>query len=88
MRESRGEAQEDLGEGRYKGQVGGHDPFLVDVATRRDGTWRVSTVSGILGNRFYTGRVEFEGELIRAQHDAIVSDLAFRQAAGDDGELG
>jgi hypothetical protein len=48
----------------------------------------VSTVSGILGNRFYTGRVEFEGELIRAQHDAIVSDLAFRQAAGDDGELG
>jgi hypothetical protein len=36
----------------------------------------------MLANRFYTGRVEFEGELIRAQHDAIVSDMLFRQAAG------
>ena len=32
----------------------------------------------MLGNRLYTGRVEFEGEFIRAQHDAIVSDVLFR----------
>jgi DNA invertase Pin-like site-specific DNA recombinase len=52
------------------------------VKTQRNGKWRVSTVRGMLANRFYTGRVEFEGELIRAQHDAIVSDMLFRQAAG------
>jgi len=31
----------------------------------------------MLRNRFYTGRVEFEGELVRAQHDAILSDILF-----------
>ncbi len=55
------------------------------VKTHRNGRWRVSTVRGMLANRFYTGRVEFEGELIRAQHDAIVSDVLFRQATSRSG---
>ena len=53
--------------------------------TRRNGEWRVSTIRGMLGNRFYTGRVEFDGDLIRAQHDAIVSDLLFDRAAQRNG---
>lgn len=48
------------------------------VKTQKGGPWRASTIQGMLGNRFYTGRVEFEGESIRAQHDAIVSDVLFR----------
>lgn len=46
--------------------------------TRNGGAWRPSTIRGMLRNRFYTGRVEFGGDLIRAQHDAIVSDVLFR----------
>ncbi len=53
--------------------------------TQRNGKWCVSTVMGMLANRFYTGRVEFDGEFIRAQHDAIVSDMLFRQAATSTG---
>jgi site-specific DNA recombinase len=45
--------------------------------TQRGGSWHVSTVRGIVGNRFYTGRIELDGKLIRAQHDAIVSDALF-----------
>jgi site-specific DNA recombinase len=55
------------------------------VKTQRNGRWRVSTVRGMLANRFYTGRVEFEGELIRAQHDAAVTDMLFRQVASRNG---
>jgi len=47
------------------------------IKTKRGGMWHVSTIRGILTNRFYTGRVEFEGSFIRAQHDAIVSDVLF-----------
>jgi len=50
--------------------------------------WRVSTLRGIAANRFYTGRVEFEGKLIRAQHDAVVSDVLFNRANGLDGNGG
>lgn len=49
------------------------------VPTKRNGAWHVSTIQGMLGNRFYTGRVEVEGEFIRAQHDAIISDLLFEK---------
>ena len=31
----------------------------------------------MLHNRFYTGRVRFDGDLIRAPHNAIVSDVLF-----------
>ncbi len=59
-----------------------------NVKTQRNGKWRVSTVRGMLANRFYTGRVEFEGELIRAQHDAIVSDVLFRKSGNRNGGNG
>ncbi len=52
------------------------------IKTKRGGKWQVSTIRGILGNRFYTGRVEFEGTFIRAQHDAIVSDVLFGKCNG------
>jgi site-specific DNA recombinase len=54
--------------------------------TKRGGHWSWGTVKGILANRFYTGRVEFEGRLVRAQHDAIVADVVFDQAGGVNGE--
>jgi site-specific DNA recombinase len=47
------------------------------VKTQKGGPWRASTIQGMLGNRFYTGRVEFEGAFIQARHDAIVSDVLF-----------
>ena len=53
--------------------------------TQRNGKWHVSTVRSMLGNRFYTGRVEFDGEFVRGQHDAIVSDVLFRKAAAVNG---
>jgi len=56
--------------------------------TQRDGRWHVSTVRSILGNRFYTGRIEFEGELIQAQHDAIVSDVLYPKTADVNGHSG
>ena len=40
----------------------------------------------MLGNRFYTGRTEFEEEFIRAQHETAVSDVLHRQAAGCNGD--
>ena len=48
------------------------------VSTRNGGTWRPSTLRGILNNHFYTGRAEFEGKLIKAPHEPIVSVRAFR----------
>jgi len=50
------------------------------VRTSGGNTWQVSTLRGMVANRFYTGRVEFEGRFIRAQHDAIISDLLFEKA--------
>jgi site-specific DNA recombinase len=47
------------------------------VPTRNGGAWRPSTIQGMLRNRFYTGRVEYEGAVMRAPHDAIVSDVLF-----------
>ncbi|MFH1283833.1 MAG: recombinase family protein [bacterium] len=51
------------------------------IRTKRNGQWQVSTVRGILKNPFYTGRVEFEGTFIRSQHDAIISDVLFKNCA-------
>ncbi len=36
------------------------------VKTQKGGSWNPSTLRGMLANRFYTGRVEFEGTYIRA----------------------
>ncbi|MBI2931109.1 MAG: recombinase family protein [Planctomycetes bacterium] len=49
-----------------------------NAPTRNGGAWRPSTIQGMLRNRFYTGRVEHEGDFIRAQHGAIVSDPLFQ----------
>ncbi len=51
-----------------------------NVRTANGGEWQVSTLRGMIRNRFYTGRVEFDGTYIRAQHDAIVSDVLFEKA--------
>jgi DNA invertase Pin-like site-specific DNA recombinase len=53
--------------------------------TRNGGAWRPSTIRGMLRNRFYTSRVEYDGTIIRARHDAIVSDLLFREATHPNG---
>jgi hypothetical protein len=50
--------------------------------TRNGGAWRPSTIRGMLRNRFYTGRVEVDGAVIRARHDAIVSDVLFNACPG------
>jgi site-specific DNA recombinase len=50
------------------------------ASTANGGEWGVSTLRGMLRNRFYTGRVEFDGQYIRAQHDAIVSDVLYERA--------
>ena len=52
------------------------------ASTRNGGAWRPSTIQEMLRNRFYTGRVEFDGDLIRARHDAIVSDVLFNSCQG------
>jgi site-specific DNA recombinase len=51
-----------------------------NVRAAGGGQWQVSTLRGIVANRFYTGRIEYDGQFIRAQHDAIVSDVLFEQA--------
>ena len=48
-----------------------------NVPTRNGGQWRPSTLRGMLRNRLYTGWIEFEGELVRAQHDAIISEALY-----------
>jgi site-specific DNA recombinase len=56
-----------------------------EMKPRGGGKWRLSTVRGMLANRSYTGHVEFDDRPVRAQHEAIVSDVLFRSAATHDG---
>jgi len=49
------------------------------VKSARGKAWSTSSVWGILRNRFYTGRVEFEGRWIQGRHDAIIEDALFRK---------
>jgi len=51
------------------------------VPTQRGGKWRVSTVRRIVGNRFYTGRVQVDGKRVPGQHEAVVSIQSFSRAA-------
>jgi DNA invertase Pin-like site-specific DNA recombinase len=55
-----------------------------NAPTRNGGAWRPSTIRGMLRNRFYTGRVEYDGTVIRARHDAIVSDVLFQRGTTQD----
>jgi len=50
-----------------------------NVPTRRGGRWHVSTVQRVVKNRFYTGRVEFEGDSVAGRHEAIVPDALFQK---------
>lgn len=68
----------------YKWRIEGHSSqWICDklngdgVKTKRGGKWGISTIWGIIHNRFYTGRTEFEGKLVKALHDVIVSDRLF-----------
>jgi DNA invertase Pin-like site-specific DNA recombinase len=47
------------------------------VKTKRGCHWCVSTVRGMLMNRFYTGWVTFEHDYVRGLHQAIISDTLF-----------
>ncbi len=55
------------------------------VPTRNGGVWRVSTVQGILRNRFYTGYIVIEGELVRSQNAAIIPGSLFESATRKEG---
>ena len=68
-RAARGESMNSIA--RYLRETG--------VPTRNGGTWGHSTVKRILRNPFYAGHVEFEGELIRGEHKAIVSVARFKE---------
>jgi site-specific DNA recombinase len=45
---------------------------------RKGGSWRVSTIQGILRNPFYTGYTRFDGDLIPGKHEPIVSVTTFQ----------
>ena len=51
------------------------------IPTRLGGTWRVSTLRRIVGNPFYTGQREVDGEAVTGQHEPIVSHKLCRQVA-------
>jgi site-specific DNA recombinase len=51
------------------------------VPTQLGGTWRISTLRRIVGNPFYTGRREVDGEAVTGQHEPIVSHELCRQVA-------
>ena len=52
------------------------------VPTAEEGaTWRQPTVSGILKNPLYTGKLRYGGELLDGQHDAILDDETRERAS-------
>jgi site-specific DNA recombinase len=51
------------------------------IPARLGGTWRISTLRGIVGNPFYTGRREVAGKAVTGQHEPIVSHELFRRVA-------
>ena len=46
---------------------------------RKGGSWRVSTVQGILRNPFYTGYTKFDSDLILGKHESIVSVTTYQK---------
>ncbi|MBW2309389.1 MAG: recombinase family protein, partial [Deltaproteobacteria bacterium] len=48
-----------------------------NVPTKLGGKWRPSTLRGMLNNPFYTGHINLNGQLIPAQHEAIISYMLF-----------
>jgi site-specific DNA recombinase len=51
------------------------------VPARLGGRWRISTLRGIVGNPFYTGRREVAGKAVTGQHEPMVSHELFRRVA-------
>jgi len=49
------------------------------VPTQRGGTWAQATVGVIIGNLFYTGRDEVDGEVRRNGHPAIIDERLFQR---------
>lgn len=47
------------------------------VPTKRGGTWAQATVGAIIGNVFYTGQEEVDGEVRRNGHPAIIDGKLF-----------
>lgn len=47
------------------------------VPTKRGGTWAQGTVAGIIGNVFYTGHEEVDGEVRRNGHPALIDGKLF-----------
>jgi hypothetical protein len=44
------------------------------VPTLRGGPWRQSTVSGILRNPVYVGRIRYDGEVFAGQHEPLIDE--------------
>jgi len=46
--------------------------------TQKGGSWRPATIQRILGNEFYAGLVQGDGEVVRGRHQPVVSERLFQ----------
>ncbi|MGQ0797374.1 MAG: recombinase family protein [Methanobacteriota archaeon] len=51
------------------------------VPTKRGGPWRKQTVAGILANPLYAGRLEWDGQAAKGDHEAVIDDETFARAS-------
>lgn len=49
------------------------------ISTKRGNKWYAQQVLDILNNRFYTGRLEWEGIITPSHHEAIISERQFNK---------
>jgi site-specific DNA recombinase len=49
------------------------------VPTLRGGPWRQSTVSGILRNPVYVGRIRYDGETFSGQHEPLIDEATWQR---------
>ena len=70
----------------YNGYLGGKSAYKIaqelnteGVRTKREGVWQAKQVLVILGNMFYTGRLEWEGIVSKGEHEAIVSERLYNK---------
>ena len=50
------------------------------VKPMRGRLWRVSTISGVLTNPYYLGRIPFDGQVYDGHHEALVDQKTYEQA--------
>jgi len=55
------------------------DLYREAVPTLRGGPWRQSTVSGILRNPVYVGRIRYDGAIFSGQHQPLVEEDRWRR---------